>query len=273
MKIKLSRLRTKSGAAPNKEAVAKLAESIKAIGMHAPIAVLADGDTFIVQAGRTRLAAHRLLERDEIEAEVFTDPLDAKLWSIAENLHRKDLTVMERSKGNDAWLKAVAEKMKNDPPNKPSQVETVSGGRGKKGGVNAAARAVKIPKARAHRSVKIASLSATAQKAAERLGLDDNQSALLAAAAQRTAVAQVKSLERHAEAIQRRKEFRENAPKPDGQAYPTPFQIFKAWYEMQHPGTRKHIIEWLQTVDTADLIAQLTQGILDGSDNLGSSIH
>ena len=87
----------------------------------------------------------------------------------------------------------------------------------------------------------IASLSSSAQKTAERLGLDNNQRALLDAAEQRSAAAQVKSLERHAEVLRHRKELKETAPKPDGQAYPTPFQMFKAWYDMQHPGTRKHI--------------------------------
>ena len=111
--IKINQIRIGSGPSPHPDAV-KLAESIEQIGMHNPIAVLADGDVFIVQAGRTRLAAHKLLGRDEIEAEVFTDPLDAKLWSIAENLHRKDLSAMERAKLEDRWVKATAEKMKAD---------------------------------------------------------------------------------------------------------------------------------------------------------------
>lgn len=275
-RIKISQIRIGTGPTPNAAAVSRLADSIKEIGMHVPIAVLADGDgLFVIQAGRTRLAAHKVLGRDEIDAEVFTNALDAKLWSIAENLHRKDLSAMERAKLEDRWVKAMADKMKSCSTIVSSQVDTkLTRNEGRpEGGTNAAARAVNVPKARAHRAGKIASLSTTAQKAAERLGLDNNQRALLDAAEQRSAAAQVTSLERHAELMRHRKELRDAAPAPDGQAYPTPFQMFKAWFEMQHPGTRKHIIQWLQTLDTADLIAQLTRGILEGTDPLGGSIH
>jgi hypothetical protein len=49
---------------------------------------------------------------------------------IAENLHRADLTVLERSEHVAEWVRLC------DKRNKPSQVETVSikGGRGKEGG-------------------------------------------------------------------------------------------------------------------------------------------
>jgi ParB-like chromosome segregation protein Spo0J len=52
----------------------------------------------ILIAGRHRLEAVRMLGWDEIPVIVSDGTeIEAKMWEIAENLHRADLTVMERS--------------------------------------------------------------------------------------------------------------------------------------------------------------------------------
>jgi len=97
--------------------------------------------------------------------------------TTAENLHRAELTALERSE-HVAELIRLAEKKKPDASEKLSQVATVSkGGRGNQEGVRAAARELNIDKDDAHRAVKVANLSHAAKEAARETGLDDNRSA------------------------------------------------------------------------------------------------
>ena len=220
MKIDILKIRDGTGPAPNDDAVAQLAESIDRIDMHAPIAVLANGDTYLLQAGRTRLAACRKLGRKQIEAEVFTDAHEAKLWTIAENLHRKDLSKMERAKLNVEWLEEVAKEVghvlsqvatKRARSHKSQGVGKGAGGGRKQSGARGAARKVNISKDQAVRSQKIAGLSEAAQAVARDLGLENNQRALLAAAAQPTPDGEVASLKRDAEIMAKRQEKRRAA--------------------------------------------------------------
>jgi len=127
------------------------------------------------------------------------------MWEIAENLHRAELTALERSEHVSEWIQ-LAER-------KAAQVllqdATKLSKRGRDGegrpesGVRAAARELNIESTAAHRAVKVASLSDAAKEAARETGLDDNRSALLDAAA--------KSEEEQAERIReiaREKEMR-----------------------------------------------------------------
>jgi hypothetical protein len=73
---------------------------------------------------------------------------------------------------------------------KPSQVATVSkGGRGKEGGVRAAARELGISKDDAHRANKVAGLTEEAKEVARETGLDENRRVLLEAAKAEDSVA------------------------------------------------------------------------------------
>jgi hypothetical protein len=90
---------------------------------------------------------------------------DCRLWEIAENLHRADLTVQERSEHIAEWVSLTGEKQ-------PAQVAPVNkGGRtvdGKpnQGGINAAVRDLGIDRTEAQRSVRIASIAPEAKQAA-----------------------------------------------------------------------------------------------------------
>ena len=166
------------------DAVNRLAESIEKLGLRTPISVRyyedrpdpeqGTDDTYVLLAGAHRLAAMKKLGRETIPCFVFYDgdEADAEMWEIAENLHRADLTVLERDEQVARWLEL----------SKLSQVATVSGGRGNEGGVRRAARELNVDKDDAHRAMKVASLSAEAKAVAREVGLDDNRSALLAAA-------------------------------------------------------------------------------------------
>jgi hypothetical protein len=77
-----------------------------------------------------------------------------RLWEIAENLHRSELTVLERSEHIAEWVRLTE--------NKGAQVAQVSakGGRGIEGGLSAATRELGIDRTEAQRSAKIDSLTA-----------------------------------------------------------------------------------------------------------------
>lgn len=92
-----------------------------------------------------------------------------RLWEISENLHRAELSELERSRLRSEWVEII----------KPVQLEQVYGGRGNKAGESEAARQLGIDRVSLHRSLKVASLSPEAQDAARSTGLDDNRSALL----------------------------------------------------------------------------------------------
>ena len=101
------------------------------------------------------------------------DERDARLWEIAENLHRAELTVQERAEHIAEWVRLVEEK--------GAQLAHPVGGRGNEGGVRAASRELGIPGRTVARALKIAGLSDEARAAAVEAGLDDSQSALLKA--------------------------------------------------------------------------------------------
>ena len=159
-------------------AVETLAESIDAMGLRTPITLRRDGDALLLVAGAHRLEAAKRLGWEYIDADIVENwsALEARRWEIAENLHRADLTALQRDEQIAEWVRVTDEIL--------SQVATVSpavGGRGKEGGVRAAAREIGVDKDRAHRAIKVAGLTAEAKKAAREEGLDNNQTALLAA--------------------------------------------------------------------------------------------
>lgn len=189
------------------DAVVALAGSMREIGLQNPIlvryveeAVLPDGEVLanapVLIAGETRLRAAKSLGWEKIDAiEAKVDDIEAAMIEIAENLHRADLTALERAEQVAEWVRLAEERGQS----KLSQPETVSrGGRGKEGGVRAAARELNVGKDEAHRAVKIAALAPEAKEAAIAAGLDKNQSALLDAAKAETPDAQVRVIEQKA---------------------------------------------------------------------------
>ncbi len=160
---------------PSQDAIDKVAESFKQVGQLQPIGI--DMDDMGLIFGLHRLLAAKSLGWEEIDAiPVYGDEIDHRLTEIAENLHRSELTVLERSEHVAEWIRLTE--------NKLAQVAPVSdkGGRGNKGGINAASRDLGVERTDAQRAVKIGGLTDEAKQAARDSGLDDNQSALLKAA-------------------------------------------------------------------------------------------
>jgi ParB-like chromosome segregation protein Spo0J len=192
------------------EKVSDLAQSMKVLGLLAPVAVrwvakevvLPSGETakgaYHLIYGHHRLAAARLLGWKEIPCQILfsstpavEDPCalrmqgsDRQAWmvEIAENLHRAELTALERSEHIAAWIKLIEENTRwaAETGDAFGEHDKKSSGR-PKGGRSAAAREIGISEADARRSTRIAALPDGVKAAAKAFGLDDNQVALLKA--------------------------------------------------------------------------------------------
>ena len=174
--------------------VQQIAESISGIGLQTPITVRwntdADGDQIVLVAGAHRLAACKLLDFPLIECVVFEgSEHDARLWEIAENLHRAELTVQERAEHISEWIKLVNEQSAQVAPKGPT-------GHRPQSGINAATRELGIDRTEAQRAVKIAGIAPEAKVAAVDAGINDNQSALLRVAKERSPADQLAAIER-----------------------------------------------------------------------------
>lgn len=88
------------------------------------------------------------------------------MWEIAENVHRSELTALERSKHFAEWLR-LGDKL--------AQVEPFLGGRENEGGVRKAARELSLEKEDARRAVIVDRIAPDAKEAAREVGLDDNR--------------------------------------------------------------------------------------------------
>ena len=106
-------------------AVARLSESMAQIGLQTPITVRDDGEWPVLVAGLHRLKAAEHLGWEKIEAIYLEgDERDARLWEISENLHRADLSAVERAEHIDEWRRLTVER--NNPqhvgkPGRPSR--------------------------------------------------------------------------------------------------------------------------------------------------------
>lgn len=171
-------------------ALITLSESIESIGLINPIRVRPVGEDYEVIAGAHRLQAIHLLGWHEVPCVVTADDdITAEMAMIAENLHRAELTALERDEQVAKWVELNAMKV--------SQVATPGGEQPNFKGVRAAERELGIKRDDASRAVKVASLSEEAKAAARDVGLDNNRSALLNAAKQPNADAQVQALQQH----------------------------------------------------------------------------
>ena len=161
---------------PNK--VDELAQSMNEIGLLHPIVVYYDEtDASIVElvAGGHRVHAAQSLGWDFMDALWIHDKDEARLITITENLHRAELTVMERSEQIAEWVRLT-----KDRQIKLAQVAPVSkGGRGNKGGVRQAARDLGLTRDEVRRAEKIDAIVPAAKEAAKQAGIADNQKKLM----------------------------------------------------------------------------------------------
>jgi ParB-like chromosome segregation protein Spo0J len=131
---------------------------------------------FDLITGATRYKAAYNLLWDTIPAfvESCCDPVRVRQLEIIENLHRTDLTPLERAEQQAEFIRLVEEQKLIS-----AQVEPKSGPGRPAGGINDASRQLNISRAAAHRAVKTAAISPEAKQVARETGLDRNQTALL----------------------------------------------------------------------------------------------
>ncbi len=156
----------------DRQSVERRKESISRIGLRTPISVRSGEQGWTLVAGRHRLEACIELGMDEIPVVAETGlEFEARLWEIAENLHRAELTALERAEHISQWIRLRDQTAERRPcgqaDDKLGQVGPVSelnkaapaapvlapGGRGREGGIRAAARELGISRTGARRAV------------------------------------------------------------------------------------------------------------------------
>lgn len=173
--------------------VKRLAESIDKIGLRHPITVIKRGERYRLVAGLHRMEACRKLGREHVMATIVSmTNADARLWEIAENLHRAELTKLERSNQTEEWRSLTQDEVRKvSAPIGGHQPDDM--------GFRKTAEHLGISEKEVRNAHKIASLSDEAKEAARDLDLDDNQSALLDAAEHDEPAAQVVALRTRAQ--------------------------------------------------------------------------
>ena len=139
-----------------------------------------------------------------IPSGTISTKIEIRLLEITENLHRADLSVLERDEQIAEWAQLIKLKeVQAEPSDKSRQDDEGSadgarasdwlgavakksqealasrGGRGKKGGRSQAARKLALNEQKIRRAEKVAGITPEAKEAAREAGLADNQRALL----------------------------------------------------------------------------------------------
>ena len=153
-------------------AIQRLAESIETIGLKHPITVRRkDSDRYELIAGEHRFHACKKIGMENIPACIVTmTNAEARMWEIAENLHRAELSKLERAEHIEEWRKLAVQLGQQSHNSK---------------GLAKTAEHLGVSRQEVHRSEKIAHLTPEAKDAAREVGIDNNQSKLLEAAKER----------------------------------------------------------------------------------------
>lgn len=172
----------------NHEKVDTLETSMGKIGLKTPITVRKQKEEIILVAGWHRLEAARQLGWKTIPCFVVEADEEALPWRIIENLHRAELTVLERADYIEE-IRALLEMRA-----KGGQVAPPGGQQPGDVGINKTAEALGFTREEVRRAKEIAGISAEAKAEARKLAFDDNQSALLKIARLPTSEAQLSAL-------------------------------------------------------------------------------
>lgn len=251
----------------DEKSVIALMESIQKIGIQTPITVRGDDDfpdpdtgdpmgAYVLVAGRHRLEACRRLGMNDIPCIVMDcDEIEAELWEIAENLHRADLTALQRDVQVARWIELNSNRVL-------AQVEPKPKGGRPEAGVRAASRNLGIEKEDARRAVKVASLSDEAKAVAKETGLDDNRSALLAAASEKEKggddVAFLRREHERREAEKTRKEAEKANRDTDRVIALTEAEQFAEWlFDRTANSELPKILSWIEGTKPRDVAAAL----------------
>jgi hypothetical protein len=263
----------------NAAVVGELAQSIRAIGLQTPLTCVIRDGRHILVAGRNRLEALRLVGVEQAPVRIvdFND-VEAQLWQLSENLHRAELTKLQYDQQVVRYAELLKAKQAGEtvtplPPqqqcqpdaDKVRQAAAPSGGRGNTGGYREAARELNIPERTVRRAYQTASLAPEAQEAAVETGLDDNRSALLEAAKERTPEAQTATIRRLAEPNASTSDPARLAPsaKPLRNLVGISGGELARWIKITTPNDRPHVIKVLEMA--AAILRDEFEGSANGS--------
>jgi ParB-like chromosome segregation protein Spo0J len=193
----------------NAAVVAEIAQSIRAIGLQTPLTCIVRDGQHVLVTGRNRLEALRSIGAEQAPVRLVDfDDVEAQLWRLSENLHRAELTKLEYDQQVVKYAELLKVRLAGEAaaalqPQSANETSTegVSRQVGAKvgrpeSGNKLVARELNIPEQTVRRAYQTASLSSEAQEAAVETGLDDNRSALLEAAKERTPEAQTATIRR-----------------------------------------------------------------------------
>jgi ParB-like chromosome segregation protein Spo0J len=193
--LRLNQIEIPSTARPyNAMAVVELSRSIAAIGLQSAPTVIEREGRFVLVAGRHRIEALKVLQVESVLVRLVDfDDVEARMWTISENLFRAELTVGQRTEQVAEYAKLAAEKHDVQSGQVARNESRREDGRGHRheGGDSLAARDLGITREEVRCAKTIAALPEETKRVARDAGLDDNQSALLKAAKARTPEAQI----------------------------------------------------------------------------------
>jgi hypothetical protein len=175
--IPLAALLMQAGLSFDERNVQILAASFRHAGQTSAILVVREeSGVFRVLSGKDRVRAAREVGWDSIDAVVLDrNERVQRIVEIAENLHRRRISVLERANLVNDWILLVRDEA--------AQVAHPKGGRQPQDyGFSKAERTLGVSRAEAARSAQIASISQEAAAKAVEFNLQDNQAALLEAA-------------------------------------------------------------------------------------------
>jgi hypothetical protein len=143
--------------------VTALAESIRQIGLRTPITTRRvpreDGYVWLLVAGHHRIEAMRQLGEARIDAIAVEAENDttAKLWEIAENLHRANLSAQEEADQTQRWRELIRDEQVgiSSPPVVELLKKHGRSGQEQPGSIRHTARAFKIDAKEARNRVRI----------------------------------------------------------------------------------------------------------------------
>jgi ParB-like chromosome segregation protein Spo0J len=197
--------------------VRAIAASMDLVGLQTPISVQERGKKVRLVTGAHRLAAAKTLGWKTIPSMVLLrDTIQTRIWQIVENLYRAELTALERAELTEELRQLVrqqvgqvatppTEKLRQLVRQQEGQVAPPGGHQPQDKGINKAAKVLGLTKEEIRRSRAIAGISPKAKDKVRKLGLDDNQLALLKIAKQPTPETQLRVIE---EIVERKRAVR-----------------------------------------------------------------
>jgi ParB-like chromosome segregation protein Spo0J len=277
--------------------VVALVSSIRTIGLQVPLTVVERDGRYLLLAGRHRLEALRVIGEERVPVRVVDfDDLEARLWTISENLHRTELTALQRAEQIAEFARLTKERLEAQKlapidgkvaqlgpvssteaaPEKVRQLdEKPQGGsqgaqlaqpdrRYEQRGNSFAARELGLSRDDVRRSVQIDSLTPAAKEAAREAGLDRNQSALLKVAS----YANEDQVEAVADIAKARAE-KAQAPVSSPVRSLRNLECLSAgefarWIKLTTPNDRLHVVRMLRM--TADILDDELQHIAEAAE-------